>query len=156
MQPVVYLPKLWHLSYLVSKVSKYVFNIWLVTHINLYFILLIFMMDQISSGLHGVDIKLKTIQQKIAQNVIKMHIMSEFSTEDGQFRVLSTLYLVLLSAGNYRFGQLQHLTPLMEKVDALTNMLRELKLSGDTWKLQHSTQVHLQYIGRITQDISLL
>ena len=144
MQPVVWKTKLWHLTYLVSKVSKCVFNIWLVTHINLYFILIIIMIDQMSSGLHGVEIKLKTTQHKISQNDIKMHTMPELSTEDGQFRVLSTLYLFQLSDGKYRFSQLQHMTPLTEKLDACTNMLRKLKLSGDTWKLQHSTQVHLQ------------
>ena len=47
------------------QVIDYVFNIWLVTHINLYFILLIIMMDQISSGLHGLEIKLNTTQPKI-------------------------------------------------------------------------------------------
>ena len=62
MQPVAWQTKLWHLPYLVSKVSNDVFNIWLVTHINVYFILLILMMDQISSGLHGVEIKVKTTQ----------------------------------------------------------------------------------------------
>ena len=64
------------------------------------------MMDQMSSGLNGVEIKLKTAQPKIAYNVIRMRIMLEFSIEDGQFRVLYTLYLVLLSAGKYRFFQL--------------------------------------------------
>ena len=47
------------------QVSNDVFNIWLVTHINLYFILLILMMDQMLSGSHGVEIKLKTTQPKI-------------------------------------------------------------------------------------------
>ena len=70
------------------------------------FILLILMKYQISAGLHGVEIKLKTTQQKIDQNVIRMQTMPELSTEDGQFQVLSTLYLVLMSAGNYRFNQL--------------------------------------------------
>ena len=64
------------------------------------------MMDQISPGLHGVEIKLNTTQQKIAYNVIKMQTIPEFSTEDGQFWELFTLYLVLLSAGKYRFSQL--------------------------------------------------
>ena len=49
MQHVVLLPKLCHLTYLVSKVSNAVFNIWLVTHINLSLILIIIMMDQMSS-----------------------------------------------------------------------------------------------------------
>ena len=139
MQPVVYLPKLWHLPYLVSKVSSTVFNIWLVTNINLSFILLIFMMDQMSSGLNGAEIKFKTTQHRIVQNVIKMQIVLEFSTEDGQFRVLYILCLVLLYAGNYIFNQIQQFTPLMEKLDACTNLLRKLKLSVDTWNLQHST-----------------
>ena len=39
-------------------------------------------------------------------NVIRMRIMLELSTEDGQFRVLSTIYLVLLSTGKCRFSQL--------------------------------------------------
>ena len=156
MQPVVWQPKLWHLPYLVSKVSNNLFNIWLVIHIHLYFILLILMMDQISSGLYGVEIKLKTTQHKIAQNVIKMQTIPELSTEDGQFRLLSTLYLVLLSSGKYRFRKLQNLTPLTEKLDACTKLLRKLKLSGDTCKLQNSTHVHLQYIGRITQVVYLL
>ena len=86
MQPIVWQPKIWHLPYLVSKVSNDVFNIWLVTHINLYFILLILMIDQISSGLHGVEIKLTTTQPKIAYNVTKMQTMPEFSRKDGQFR----------------------------------------------------------------------
>ena len=65
MQPVVWQYKLWNLPYLISKLSNNVFNIWLVTHINLYFILLILMMDQISSVLHVVEIKLNTTQHKI-------------------------------------------------------------------------------------------
>ena len=114
------------------------------------------MMDQMSSGSHGVEIKLNTTQPKIVQNVIKMRIMLELSTEDGQFRVLFTLYLMLLYAGKYRFNQLQHMITLKEKLDACTKLLRKLKLSGYTCKLQHYTQVHLQYIGRITQVVSLL
>ena len=34
MHPVVCVPKLWHIPYLVSKVSSDVFNLWIVTHIN--------------------------------------------------------------------------------------------------------------------------
>ena len=64
-QPVVYQPKLWHLRFLISKVSIYVFNIWLVTHINQYFFLLILMMDQMSSDLHGMGINLKSKQPRI-------------------------------------------------------------------------------------------
>ena len=155
MQHIVWQPKLWNLPYLISKVSKDVFNIWLVTHINLYFILIILMMDKMSSGLHGLVIKLKTTQPKMVQNVIKMQTMPELSTEDDHFWVLFTLYLVLLSAGKYRLSQIQHLNPLMEKLDACTNLLRKIQLSGDTWKIYHSTQVHLQCIGRITQVVSL-
>ena len=114
------------------------------------------MTDQMSSGLHRLEIKLKTTQHKISQNTIKMHIIPEFSTEDGQFRVLSIIYLVFISSGKYRFSQLQHLIPLMDKLDACTNLLRKLKFSGDTWKLQHSSHVHLQYIWRISQVVSLL
>ena len=110
------------------------------------------MMDKMSSGSHGMEIKLKTTQPKILQNVIRMRIMLEFSIEDVQFRVLFTLYLVLLSSGKYRFSQIQHLIPPTEKLYACTKLLRKLKLSGDTWKLQHSTQVHIQYIGRITKS----
>ena len=65
MQPDVYLPKLWHLSYLVSKVSSDVFNIWLFTNINPYFILITLMMYQISLGLHGVGIKFNTTQPRV-------------------------------------------------------------------------------------------
>ena len=64
-QPVVYQPKLWHLIFLVYKVSSAVFNIWLATHINPYFILLIIIMAQLSSDLHGVGIKFKTTQPRI-------------------------------------------------------------------------------------------
>ena len=85
-----------------------------------------------------------------------MRIMLEFSTEDGQFQVLYILCLVLLSPGNYILNQLYNLTPLMEKLDARTKMSRKLRLSGDTWKPQHSTQVHLQHIGKTTQVLSLL
>ena len=87
---------------------------------------------------------------------MNMQTMPEISTEEGQFRVLSILYLVFLSDRNYRFSQLYHLNPLTEKLDACTNLLRKINLSGDIWRLQHSTQVHLQYIGRITQVVSFL
>ena len=85
-----------------------------------------------------------------------MQTMPELSREDSQFRLLFILYLVFLSAGKYKFSQLYHLTPLTEKLDACTNLLRKLKLSGDTWNLEYSTQVHLQYIRRITQVVFLL
>ena len=44
--------------FLVSKVSSAEFNIWIVTLINSYFVLLIIMMDQMSSDLYGVGIRL--------------------------------------------------------------------------------------------------
>ena len=125
MQPVVQLPKLWHLTYLVSEVSSAMFNIWLVTHINPYFILLILVTNQISSGLHGLGIKFKTTQPIIVQNFLKMQIMLEFSTEEGQFHVLYILCLVFLSAVNYRFNQIQHLNPLIDKLDACKNLSRK-------------------------------
>ena len=43
-------------------------------------ILLIIMMDQISSDLHGVGIKLNTTPPRIVKTSIKMHIMLELST----------------------------------------------------------------------------
>ena len=71
---------------------------------NIFFLIII--MDQMSSGLHVVEIKLKTTQPKNVYNVIRMRIMLELSTEIGHFRVLFTIYLVLLSAVKYRFSQL--------------------------------------------------
>ena len=44
-----------------------------------------------SSDLHGAGIKLKTTKPRIFYNYIKMRIMIEFSTEDGQFQVLLKL-----------------------------------------------------------------
>ena len=49
MQPVFYQLKLWHMPYLVFKLSSSLFNIWIVTHINPSFILLVIMMAQMSS-----------------------------------------------------------------------------------------------------------
>ena len=66
--------------YLVSKVSSAMLNIWIVPRINLFFIRIILMMDQMSSGLHGVEIKLNTAQPKIVWNFIKMQITPELST----------------------------------------------------------------------------
>ena len=91
-------------------------------------------MDQISSGLHGSGIKLKTTQPIISWNIINMRIIPELSIEDGQYQVLYILCLVLLSSGKYRFNQLYNLTPLMEKLDACTNLHRKKTLYGDTWK----------------------
>ena len=51
-------------------------------------------MAQISSDLQVVGIKLNTTQPRIVCDVIKMCIMSELSTEDVQFWVLFTPYLV--------------------------------------------------------------
>ena len=53
---------------------------------NLYFIVIILMIDQMSSDLHGVGIKLKTTQPRIAYNAINMRIMLEVLTEDSQFQ----------------------------------------------------------------------
>ena len=75
MKLVLYIPKLWHLPYLFSKVSNDVFNIWPVAHINPYFIRIILMMDQMSTGLHVLEIKLNTTQLIIGWDVINMHII---------------------------------------------------------------------------------
>ena len=114
------------------------------------------MMAQISSDLHGVGIKLKTTQPIIFYNVIKMCIVLELSTEDGQFQVLYILCLVFLSAGKYIFNQLQHLTSLMDKLDACTRLSIKIRLSGDTWNPYHTTLVHQQYTGNTAQVIFLL
>ena len=42
-----------------------------------------------------------------------MHIMLELSTEDGQFKVLLILCLVLLSAEKYILKKLYPMTPLV-------------------------------------------
>ena len=85
-----------------------------------------------------------------------MWIMIELSTEDGQFQVLFILCLVLLSSGKYISNQLQTLNPLMKKLDACKRLSRKLRLSGYTWKPQHSTLVHQQYIGKTKQFLFLL
>ena len=156
MQPVVQQPKLWRLFLLVSKLSSAVFNIWIVTHINPYFILLILMMAQITSKLHGLGTKLKTTQTIIIQNAIKMRIRLESSTKDGPFQALCIPFLILVSDGNYRSNQLQPLTPLMEKLYACKRMSIKLKLNGYTWKPQHSTLVHQQYTRKTTKVVFLL
>ena len=49
------------------------------------------------------------VEDHTTQNFLESHQdadMPEFSTEDGQFWVLSILYLVLMSAVKYRFGHL--------------------------------------------------
>ena len=49
------------------------------------------MMDQMSSDLHGVGIKLKTTQSIILYSDINMGIMIELSIEDFQFQVFFIL-----------------------------------------------------------------
>ena len=67
--------KLWNLISLVYKVSIAVSDIWIFVLINLSFILLILVINQMSSYLHVVGIKLNTIQPIIVQNSIKTWIM---------------------------------------------------------------------------------
>ena len=64
------------------------------------------MIDQMSSELHGVRIKLNTTQPTIVYNDIKKRIMLEFLTEDGQFQILLILFLVFQFDINYIFNQL--------------------------------------------------
>ena len=90
------------------------------------------MMAKILSDLHGVGIKLKTTQIRFFKNAINIQIMLESLTEDGQFQVLFTLYLMLLSAGKYRFNQIQPMTPLMDNLDKCTRLSRKIITSGDT------------------------
>ena len=61
-QPDFWKPKLWHTHLLDYKASSAALNSWLITHLNQNFILIIIMMAQMSSDLHGVGIKLKTRQ----------------------------------------------------------------------------------------------
>ena len=105
-QLVVYQHKLWRLLFLVFKMSSAVFNIWIVTHINPSFILLIIMMAQIKSDLFGVVIKLNNTQPRTVLNATNMRIMLELSIEDGQCQVFFILCLVLLFSGEYIFNQL--------------------------------------------------
>ena len=67
---------------------------------------LILMMDKISSGLHGVEIKLNTTQSITVWNVFRMQIIPELSSEDGQFQLLYILFLVLMASVKYRFKHL--------------------------------------------------
>ena len=62
---------------------------------------LILMMDKISSGLHGVEIKLNTTQSITVWNVFRMQIIPELSSEDGQFQLLYILFLVLMASEKY-------------------------------------------------------
>ena len=78
-----------------------------------------------SSDLHGVGIKLKTTQPISFHNSINMWIMLQFSTEDGHFQALCTLFLAFLSNGNYRFNYLCYLNPMMDKVYACKRLSRK-------------------------------
>ena len=80
------------------------------------------MMDQISSDLHRVGIKFNTTQTRIVWNVIKIQIMPELSTEDGQFWLLYILCLVLLFSIKYLFNQLYNMTTVMGKLVASKNL----------------------------------
>ena len=64
------------------------------------------MMAQISPYSHGVGIKLNTTRPRIFYNSIKMRIMLELPTEEGQFQLLFILSLVLLYAVNYIFNRI--------------------------------------------------
>ena len=64
------------------------------------------MIDQISSDLHVVGIKLNTSQPRVVYNDINMRIMIELSTKDGQFQLFFILYLVFLSDGKYILNQI--------------------------------------------------
>ena len=44
----------------------------------------------------------------------------------------------------------------MDKLDLCKKMSRKIRLFGDTWKPEHSTLVHLQYIGNTTHVVFLL
>ena len=114
------------------------------------------MMDQISSYLHGLGIKLNTTQPIIVYNSIKMRIMIKLSLEESQFQVLFILSLVLLSSGKYRFNQIYPLTPLIYKLDACTMLSIKIRLSVDTCKPYPSILVKQQYIGKTTQAVFLL
>ena len=120
--PSTWEPKLWHLLFLVSKVSRAAFNIWIIILMNSYFIFLIIIMDQISSDLHEEGIKQNTTQPIIVQNDINMRFMIDFLTEDGQFQALFILFSALLPTGKYRFNHMQPLTPLIYKLHTCTRL----------------------------------
>ena len=86
------------------------------------FILLIPMMAQMSSYLHGVGSKLKTKQPRIVKNVIKSRIVLYLLTEEVKSQVLLMLVLTLQSTGDYIFNQLYHMTALVDKLNACTRM----------------------------------
>ena len=90
MQPIVWQTKLWHLPYLYSKVSNNVFNIWLVTHINLYFILLILMMDQTWSG--------NQVEYHTTQNCLEFHQDADHARILNRRRSVSGIIHTLLGA----------------------------------------------------------
>ena len=71
------------------------------------------MMDQMTSDLHGVVIKLKTVNSRIVYNTTQARIMQEVLTEDGTFQILFTLFLELQSSGKYGYNRLWPLDPLM-------------------------------------------
>ena len=58
-------PNIWCLIFQVFKVSRDVFNIWIITLINIFSILLTNATDKILSNLNGVEIKVKTTQPNI-------------------------------------------------------------------------------------------
>ena len=105
-QPINWETKLWHLLLLVSKAIRSASNIWLVALINLSFILINILMDKISSDVHWVVIKLKTIQPIIVYSSINTQTMLEYLTESVQFHTLFILFLELQPAGKYRFNHL--------------------------------------------------
>ena len=91
---------------LVSKVTIAASNIWIFTLKNLYFIPLVNIMDQISSNLHVVGLKLKTTQPIIVWDAINKCIMIYLLTEDSQFQALFILLLASQAAGRYRYNHL--------------------------------------------------
>ena len=138
----IWKPKIWHLHFLVSKVSIAAFNIWLVALINSYFILLIIIMTQISTDIHVLGVNLNNKQPRIVYYSIQMQIMLKLLTEDGQLQLLFIILLALLSAINYISNQMWPLTPIMYNLYACTRLSRKLMLSGDTCNPYHSTLVH--------------
>ena len=114
------------------------------------------MMAQMLSDLHGARIKWNTTYPRIFQNTTQMKIVLEVSTEDGQFQVLFILSLAFLNAGQYRSNHMWPLNPLMERLDACTNMSRRINLSGDTSYPYHSTILHQQNIDKTTQVVFML
>ena len=85
-----------------------------------------------------------------------MRIITEFSTEDSQFKVLFILYLVFLSTVNYRLNQSQPLNRLMDKLYACTILSRKLRLPRNKWKTYNSTLVHQHYIRKIMPVVFML